>query len=247
MSFEKLGKFDVEQPDGAVWTTFYDRTRPDDQYLIVTSSGRELFLGEKGTSYRGLRRMFSDYHQDEINDQASAKRKYLGKGQQATVFGMDWLAVREIPGRQGVYRTLGELTSMDELATIVEEGLPRWLKVPHMYACYADPEKQKRYMLMEKVDTGLTIEDVLDYPNVNQHSADRVVGELGRTPTDEDRETLRRLFDRSYHILSTVIKAKGKDPDDYLVDWEPRNVLVESLRTPVASENFSLSIIDQYN
>lgn len=244
--FENLGKLEVPQDDGAVWTAFYDRENFDDHYLILTSSGRGLLLGENGTTYPELKQLFQDYRTAEEDDTSDIRRRYLGSGQQATVYGMSWLAVREVAGKQGFYRTLSELQSMDRLAGIVEGGLPRWINVPHMFACYADPATQKRYMLMQKIDTGLTAEDVMYYPDIGDHEASRTIAELGRIPTKEDVNDVKRLFVMARSILDDVLASKGFNPDDILTDWEPRNVIVESLRTPIAGERFSLSIIDQY-
>ncbi|HMS23295.1 MAG TPA: hypothetical protein PKB09_00625 [Candidatus Saccharibacteria bacterium] len=246
-NFENLGKFEITQDDGAVWTAFYDRQQPDDKYLLMTSSGRGLFLGEKGTQFHDLKELFSDYRDAETEgEEFDGRRNFLGKGQQATVYGMGWLAVREIPGKQGLYRTVSELQSMDELACVVEGGLPRWINVPHMFACYSDPELQKRYMLMQRIDSGLTIEDVVNYPNVDEHAAKRTLAELGREPNDNDKSELIRLFSTARFVIGKVIEERGRAPESMLVDWEHRNVIVEALRTPIAGERFSLSIIDQY-
>lgn len=246
-SFEDLGKFEISQDDGAIWTAFYNRQCPDDNYLLMTSSGRVLFLGENGTPFHKLKELFSGYRDAEIEgEEFDERRNFLGKGQQATVYGMGWLAVREISGKQGLYRTISELQSMDELACVVEGGLPRWINVPHMFACYSDPELQKRYMLMQRIDSGLTIEDVVNYPNVDDHAAKRTLQELGREPNDDDKNELKRLFSTAWFVIGNVIKERGRTPESMLVDWEPRNVIVEALRTPIAGERFSLSIIDQY-
>ena len=248
----KLSNLGIErftQDDGAMWTAFYDRhdTRknPDFNYLIVTSSGREFFLG-KTMPYAGLKSYFQRYRNGEADPTSTTFRQFLGEGQQATVHSMgSKLAVREQAGTAHFYKALGDLTRMDLLASLIEGGVPRWISTPHVYAHYSDQAAGKQYTLMDRVDSGMNADDILNFNVASEHGKERVLRELGREPSDQDIETVSRLFGTAESILIGVIESKGKDPAEILTDWAPRNVLVEPLATPIGGERFSINIIDQ--
>ncbi len=244
-TFENLGKESFTQDDGAVWTAFYDQRNPDQRYLIVTSSGRELFL-HGDLPFRALKRAFHQYRAAEQGPGSKDTREFLGSGQQAEVFGLNAkLAVRETGGNETFYHALSDLTRQDRLISIVEGGLPRWINVPHTYALYSDTEAGRQYALMDRIDSGVTVQDIVDFDEVNNHSQQRVLKELGRKPTEQDASEIGRLFDKAGNILNTVISARGYDPTEILTDWQTRNVIVEPLATPVGGEWYSLNIIDQ--
>lgn len=246
MELKDVGYWNIEQPDGAVWSMFYDRELPDSRYLIVSSTGRGLMLGEEGIGYHGLKGLFSQYRELERQGNTNDFRDFLGCGQQANVYGMGSdFAVREVQGNPAVYSTLRELGNMDRLATVVEGGVPHWIRVPSFYACFSDTDTQKRYTLMQRIDSGLTVEDVLEYPDLPDYAKERVHKELKHEPTDEDKEEISRLYELAGTILDKVISSKGHRTEDYLVDWKPRNVIIEPLRTPIAGERFSMTVIDQ--
>jgi hypothetical protein len=135
---------------------------------------------------------------------------------------------------------------MDAINNVVEHGLPRWLKLPTHYALHSDPVQQKTYTLMERIDGGVTVEDVIEYPDIPQRRADTVDKEIGDDITDA-KEKVPELYERAYKVLSEAIRASGRDPANYLTDWKPRNAIIEGrLVTPIAGSNYRLSVIDQY-
>lgn len=239
--------FQVDQEDGARWSVYED---PADvrRYTIVTSAGHEHFHDEDVTNE--LRSLVSQYRAVEIGDIALLGanpdvRQEIGRGQEATVYSMGPYAVREEKGLKDVYVALGQLERMDAINSVIEAGLPRWLNLPSHYALYSDPERQKTYTIMEKVNGGLTAEDVIEYPEVSPAKA--ILAEHALGPHIEDAKLkVPELFDQSHQILSEAINAAGKDPARYLTDWHPRNAIVERRESPRAGSNYTLHVIDQY-
>lgn len=240
-----VGVYEFVQDDGAKWHGYFDERLPDSHYLIVTSIGREMINGYAGIEAGRLPDLFNEYRATEP-DTNGTMRDFLGSGQSAEVYGMgDHIAVREEGGKRPFMSAVSELTIMDRLSTVVEEGIPYWLSVPSYYAFYCDPQANRQYTFMERIDSGLTVEDVLTYPqDLRPGANDRVEQELGEN-IEDSAEEVSTLFMRSKEILEAVIRAKGQNPNDLLLDWAARNVLVKRLRTPVAGKNFKLSVIDQ--
>lgn len=244
--YKDLSKMNYTQDDGAIWTAFSDNNNPDKRFFIVTSSGKELFLGNKDLPYKALKRMFGQYRDAEITKDDSIVREFLGEGAQAQVYGLGpRLAVRETPGNLPFYKTLGSISRMDRLATVVENGVPRWINVPHTYAIYSDTEAHKQYTLMDKIDSGVTIQDMVGFDEATKHSQERVLKEFGHRPTEREAADAARLFDEAGRILTNAIVAQGSNPDELLTDWFPRNVIIEQKATPVGGERYLLSVIDQ--
>lgn len=246
MNINDLGHVNYVQGDGAVWKSFYDKERdPDHHYLIVTSAGRELFVRPE-LGHQALRGLFSDYRKAELGDREVDTRTFIGAGQQARVFGMnDKLAVREVRGVPRFYTALSDLQRMDRLASVVEGGLPRWIDTPKIYAMYGDSELNRQYTLMQKIDSGLTVEDIVTFEANDEVKQNRALAVLGRKPSNEEIETTEYLFNRAKTILDAVISAHGQEPTEILTDWVMRNVLVEPLKTPVGGQKTRLHIIDQ--
>lgn len=240
--------FHVEQPDSAKWAVYED---PEDirRFTIVTSAGNELLQGQDRELLRSL---VHQYRAAEIGSIALLGenpdiRRELGRGQEAIVYSMGPYAVREERSMKGVYVALGELGRMDAINTVIDEGVPRWLNLPAHYALHSDPVQQKTYTLMDRVDGGLTVEDIQAYPELPEPKKVLVERELGdNTGIREAQERVPELYDEAHDILSSSIKASGQDPEKFLTDWKPRNVVVERLKTPVAGSKYSLNVIDQY-
>jgi hypothetical protein len=238
--------FTVDQDDGARWAVHED---PDDvsRYTILTSAGHDLVQGTRSGELWSLMQQYreAELGQLALNGTGIGIRQELGRGQEAIVYSMGPYAVREQIGLKSVYHALGELERMDAINSVIETGLPRWLNLPAHYALQADPERGKTYTLMDRVDGGVTVEDVQNYPDLSPEKIAAVEKEVGHR-IQEAQAKLPHLFDMAYEILARQIEEKGKDPSKFLTDWHPRNVLVQSLGTPVAGQRFGLSVIDQY-
>jgi len=241
--------FTVEQADGAKWAVF-ENAHDNREYTILTSAGQELLQGQDSGELRSL---IQRYRAVELGGLALLGddpniRQELGRGREAIVYSMGPYAVREKIGIQDVYPALSELQRMDEINSVIELGLPRWLNLPVHYALHSrpDPLEPKTYILMDRIDSGVTVEDIIDYPDIDPTRAARLETYLGASGIEGAKEAIPELYGAAYQALAEAIEAAGKDPAKFLTDWEPRNALVEQLKTPVAGSNYSLSVIDQY-
>lgn len=245
----KKPSLSIDQPDGAQWAVF-ENPKDNREFTILTSAGQELLRGERRDELRGL---IHSYQAHELGSSAllgadPEMRRELGRGQEATVYSMGPYAVREQIGIADVYHALSELTRMDEINSVIEHGLPRWLNLPSHYALHSKPDRAepKTYTLMDRIDSGITAEDIILYPDIDPERAARLEGILGPAGIAEAKEHIPSLYEQAYEHLAGAIEASGKDPAKLLTDWEPRNVLVEKLGTPIAGSGYSLSVIDQY-
>jgi hypothetical protein len=241
--------FTVDQESGARWAVYSDPNHVEG-FTILTDAGVALMGERRNNPIRGLIRQ---YRAAEIGSIALLgedpdMRQELGTGQEATVYSMGPYAVREVQGVPGLFKALGELQRMDAINDVIEHGLPRWLTLPAHYALHADPKRQKTYTLMDRVNGGLTVEDVIKYPDIPEQRAKMFEAAFGSSNSSGDsaQEKVPQLYDEAYEVLAEAIRKSGRDPSNYLTDWKPRNALVEKLKTPVAGSKFHLSIIDQY-
>ena len=137
---------------------------------------------------------------------------------------------------------------MNALNVIVEGGLPGWLTIPKHYAVHVDTESGRTYTIMDKINGGLTVADVENYPDPSRMASYRipiVEAALGGR-IDDAKEKVPELFNRAEILLTATIEQAGKKPEDYLVDWAGRNVVVEPLFTPIGGSDYHLAVIDQY-
>jgi hypothetical protein len=237
----------VEQPDGAQWNVYEN---PDSlhQFTIITSVGGELI--QDPVRRHDLLGLLRRYRAAELGGVAlfgedPDVRQWLGSGQEATVYKMGPYAIREENGLKSMYGALGEFQRMNEIGHVIDSGLPRWLHLPLQYAVHTDPTLQKTYTLMERIDSGVTVEDILAFPDLEDKKRNAVKNAIGHHIT-EAQGIVPVLFDRAHEVLSSALSASGKVPEEFLTDWRARNVLVERLGTPVAGSKYSLHVIDQY-
>lgn len=236
----RMGKYNTEQPDGASWSVYYDKNNPR-RYLILTSVGREKLL-----SGRGIRQGLHAYRMAETGeDQGPGVRQKLGQGREAAVFKLGNYAVREKAKVRDDLKAVGMLGLMDTLSSVIEAGVPRWLDVPKHYALYSDPTTGKTYTIMDRIDGGVTVEDLMLYPDLSEPKIKAVESEMAGS-LREAQSRVPDLYDQAYSILAEALEARKLQPGTYLNDWQPRNVVVDRIATPIAGSNFTLDVIDQY-
>lgn len=243
MSLDK--RFAIEQPDGARWNVFHDGEDPA-RYAIFTSAGREVML--RDPSFNTLMGQYRALASGELTATANAAdqdiRNLLGHGKEAHVYTMGRrFAVRETPGVDNFYKGTGALEMMNVVAGIIDLGTPRWLRTPEHFVRLSDPETERVYTVMRRVNDGITVEDIVKYPDTDHAEA---VERHFKEVTPETIDTALRLFGRAHSILARLIEYAGLEPTSVLTDWKTRNVLIQRVRTPVAGEKHLLNVIDQY-
>jgi hypothetical protein len=253
VDISKAPDFTIDQDSGARWSVYFN---PDDAgYSILTGKGMEL-LQQDGPKIAELMRL---YRFSELSGRMSVlsemqeevpvgMRKFLGSGQEASVFRMGDFAVREVGGIKNHYPALGELTRMDAINSAIDHGLPRWLNLPAHYLLQADSETMRMYTIMDRINGGLTAEDIMNYPDFpegQEYRAQIVEAELGENIGTAKRD-IGAVYNKTHEILARALSERGHNPDDFLTDWEPRNVLVQWAHTPIAGSKYVVNVIDQY-
>jgi hypothetical protein len=133
---------------------------------------------------------------------------------------------------------------MDILKTIIEYGVPRWVDVPDHLALVDSRDLPRQYMFMQKIDSGITVQDINDFRQGDTALDRRVTASLGSL-SSQDKAEVQGRFTMSRNLLDNFMVGNGIDPGDYLTDWHEGNVLVEKLSVPIADSSFRLWVIDQ--
>ncbi len=238
-----------EQFDGSEWRQY----ESDRAIILLTGTGRKLVAGQN--IGRLLRHYADDYHHGREAD--TDTRRFMAEGGSARIFslGDTSLAVKE-------KRLLGDdlfasLYRMDRLIDAVDNYDPgknaaydpSWIGVPQHYGIIAMKEDtRKQFMLMQKIDNGVTVGDVLGYHHEprEQHLKESIDNLYGGV-TDEFQEEIAGRYGMTLGILRKALMAKYLSPDEYIpdIDQNPYNIVLEPLETPVGGSNIKFWIIDQ--
>jgi hypothetical protein len=245
-SLNRAPDLTLEQDSGALWPVYNSREY-ENGFTIVTSAGSEL-VDQRMGEIEGLVQQYRLAEMSDIAPRAqdeSSIRSELGRGHEAIVYSMGSFAVREQIGITSFYTAVGQLQRMDAISDVIDHGLPRWLRLPIHYALIVDPSRQKTYTVMEKVNSGITLEDIEKYPHIAPTRRKTVLKSFGNGIMDA-KKSIPDLFDKAHLALTEALTDSGKDPSMYLTDWAPKNAIVQPLRTPIARSRYLLSVIDQY-
>jgi hypothetical protein len=247
MAKAREADYTVDPDSGSVWSVFRDPKTLG--FTIITAAGAELLKDPEETVTELMRK----YRSIELGKFALFRkgvdiREILGQGQEAIVYSMGPdLAVREVPGIMSEAGAISHLQRMDRINSVIEHGLPRWLNLPVHYGLRADIRTNTTYTLMERIDHGITVEDIMKYPNELPRERTKLIrNEMGGFISDAKKK-VPALYDRAYEVLAQAIEETGKEVDHYLTDWKPRNVLVQGHQLiPIAGSSYTLTVIDQY-
>ena len=241
--------FTERQFDGSEW----HRYETPDSHVFLTSQGRELFGKNHGVS-KSLR----EYAREAQIEYATPRngsyetRTFLAEGQNARVFNVEGtgLVVKE-------KKTIGDdilksLGRMDRLVSSVESHAPRWVDIPRHYgALVLKSDLGKQYLLMEKVDAGVSVGDIVAFREGldgarEPHLYNSVEDNFGSV-TEDLVDEVESKFQLIRYILRDSLLSDGLSPDVYLpdLDYNRYNVLVEKIDTPVAGSDKKYWVIDQ--
>jgi hypothetical protein len=218
-------------------------------HLVVTGRGRELIETQPEVlrdihAYR-MRAIAQASGNRALSAQAPEySRKHLASGGNSDVFTVnDKLVMKEAANTQSVAYALER---MDTLCDVMEgeNGVPRWIDIPSHYGMLSSPKLSKQYLLMQKIDAGLTVEHVLS-GRASTTVQNELLAERFGTLTDLGREELQHRFADAGRILTNSLVGCDLDPAQYMPDWHEGNVLVEPLRVPVGRSPFKFWVIDQ--
>ncbi len=237
--------YNVERFDGSRWR-IYDTPK---SLIWLTGSGRQLLAGDpKLHGY--FKEYLEAFNQGDFSSESA--RPFFAKGSQSKVFslGDKQLLVKE--AKQNGELLIPSLERMDRLVDAVQRSCPRWIDIPHHYGVLmpkSDPSKQ--FMLLEKIDSGVTVGDILDTDRSVQRSdtgflsagALESFGEI----TPELKYEVKDHFEKMGGLLRKALLENRLSPDEYLSDFDhnPYNVALERLRIPEAGSQIKYWVIDQ--
>ncbi|HEY4963455.1 MAG TPA: hypothetical protein VIH90_02035 [Candidatus Saccharimonadales bacterium] len=226
--------------DGSIWQYYHLA----DGIAVLTSKGREL-IHERPETLRELR----NYRRKVLGRTATAEsglvRQWFSNGGNSDIYELaagSGLVVKETTTEQAMYHALNR---MDRFKTIIEGGdVPRWIDIPVHYGLLTTSSSEADYMLMQKIDSGVTVRDIIDDSEEPSPQAAEALLSLGLID-GQFRQEVADQFILARSILDTAIINAGHEPRDYMPDWDQANVLVERLETPIAGSHVMLWVIDQ--
>lgn len=229
-----------EKFDGSVWRLY----ESPESLILLTGQGRRLMVGD---AIGCLIRDYSVDYADGIEGKQETRR-FIAEGGNARVFGMkdSGFAVKEKrPGGESLFESLNR---MDLLYHAVTEHCPGWIGIPKHFGIFAQKDDlQKQFLLMEKIDDGVTVGDILhfDMPREAhlQASADRLHGPINEKLISETK----KRFEAIKGHLRKALLSEYLNPDQYIpdIDNNPYNICVEPLETTAGRHETKYWVIDQ--
>jgi hypothetical protein len=231
-----------EKFDGSVWRNY----ETPDNFIVLTGVGRKLVASQNIVP---LLHGYIDEIIHESTDKVPKNRRFLAEGGNAKVFsvGNTRLVVKEKkPGTDELL--LPALERMDKLSFAIEKNCPRWIDIPKHYGVVMpkhDPSRE--FMLIEKIDDGITVGDILHHDTPREpHLSESVLRNFGPV-TPELRADISKRWDTLKYELRDALMAEHMNPDELLPDMDHNeyNILVEHADTPIAGSPYKFWIIDQ--
>lgn len=99
-------------------------------------------------------------------------------------------------------------------------------------------------MLMQKIDSGLTIEHVLSDGGVSEEQR-QAADYLRNRMRPGDEELIASQYDKITNTVRHALEANGLDPSRYMPDWHQGNIVVEPTDVPVGGSRYKYWVIDQ--
>ncbi|MBI2329948.1 hypothetical protein HYU94_00990 [Candidatus Daviesbacteria bacterium] len=214
----------IKRYDGSSWRAFHT---PDGTHLIVTQRGLELLKFNPA-----LRKAILNYRDDAnpFSHSTTGARTYFKAGGNGDVYNLDSypILIKESFSQHSLWSALDR---MDHLHGICIRYLPPSIRVPDQYGVLFSRKSPKEYLMMQKINEGLTVADI-----INGYSVGKSL-----------REVILREFSTLREKVEAAIKVKDGDSGIYsnlLPDWDAGNILVD-LGTKTKDYPFTFWIIDQ--
>lgn len=217
---EYIGRY-----DGSRWRQF---NLGDGGKLILTSRGQEMLAYNPK-----LRQILLSYKNEARSNREGDIRRWFRSGGNSDVFTVskEEFVVKETSTAHSAWSALDR---MDYLHGICMKFLPAYIRVPDHYGILFAHDLRRQYILMQKVNDGITVADLLNGDIL-----------LGVSPG------LKRLAIAEFQGLKEKIeqaieRAPGREnmPNNLLPDWEPNNIIVD-FTSPNKWMPFTFWIIDQ--
>lgn len=198
---------------------------------VVTAVGQEYIHNDPSLLFA-----FRTYKQD-VTDHTNNSRQWLKSGGNSDVYTLDHPAnvvVKEQSTAQSLWSALNRMDHLYHLTT--EYVDPNVVRVVKALGAVFSGQLRRQYLVMEKINSGLTVEDVKE---------GRYQQEYGYT--NEERNQILAQFEEAKRQLDGAIAkhAQGDAADmNLLPDWHEGNVLVD-FTTPTEQKRYSMVLVDQ--
>lgn len=214
----------IKRYDGSTWRAFHTQ---DGTHIVVTQRGLELLKFNPA-----LRKTILNYRDDgnPFTQSTTGIRKYFKAGGNGDVYNLnDYpILIKESFSQHSLWSALDR---MDYLHGICIRYLPPFIRVPDQYGVLFSRKSPKEYLMMQKINEGLTVADIID-----------------GYPVDESlKEVILREFSTLKEKIESAIKVNNGDQgisSNLLPDWDAGNTLVD-LGTKTKDHPFTFWIIDQ--
>ena len=192
-------------------------------HIVLTEEGNTL-LHNKDVLDR-LRKYINELTTPNESLEPSS-RIYFREGGNAHIYILSDLplAIKEMSNSKSMVATLTKL----EVLRKASKYFPQYIKVPAHYGVLSSSRLSKEYLLMQKINDGLNVWDIIEQPNR--------FGEAGTLAIEQ--------FNKAKTDIRNILISQGLDPEVYMADWKEENVLVD-FSLPSPSLPFTLWVIDQ--
>jgi hypothetical protein len=232
----------VDRFDGAKWKMF---ELPQGGHVVVTSRGQELVAMAPE-----FLKVLREYKQAASKHLENRVRSYLAHGGNSTVYevGEYKIVVKEQHSGQSL---MSSMERMDLLQYIIQKyHLPRWIDLPDHYALIESPHLDHQYLIIQKVDAGLTVADLENFPQIRPEKLALVNKMFPGLNEQAVKQVIEQVTEARKLLEGAIKKAEQEEteinfPNSLLNDWQTSNILVEPLKTPIGGKKFKLTIIDQ--
>lgn len=234
-----------EKFDGSTWRQY----ESPDALILLTGVGRRLMAA--GNIGRLLHLYADDYANWEDPEKAKRTRRFLAAGGHAQVYsvGNSPFAVKERIPEPDKDQLFAAINRMDQLIYAVDKHCPGWIGVPQHYGIIMlKRDIDRQYMLMQKIDEGVTVGDVLGRQNAHRPTAMKYVAEhLFHPITPDLKEEIAGRYGILRGEVTKALVAEHLSPDEFLpdIDRNPHNIVLERLPEPVDGSDIKFWIIDQ--
>lgn len=214
----------LERYDGSRWRRF---DLHEGGFLVLTTRGQELLSHNPE-----LRKKLLGYRNEARRGENSEHRKWFKAGGNSDVYTLgDYpMVIKEASTAHSAWSALDR---MDYLFGICVRSLPPHIRVPDHYGVLTSRNLRKQYLLIQKVNDGLTV-------------ADLVEGDAF-APRPYLKDLVLREFDGlEDKVKKAIDKTPGRQymPTNLLPDWDSGNTIVD-FDTPTTTMPFTFWIIDQ--
>ena len=233
----------MDRFDGSKWRRF-DISGGS---VILTAEGQRI-TQQQPEVLRALRQYKIDI-KESVRPETARRRYYLKSGGNADIFnviGTDLVVKENSPNSS--YSLWSAIDRMDYLYSICESCLPPHIRVPKHLAVILSRDLQKQYMVIEKINAGLNVADILN-PDIDPITVSTIVEHFkGQMSFDQIKNLIVKKYLEAKELLDVANQQcyqQGIVPfDELLTDWARGNVLVD-FDTPTPDTPFTLWIIDQ--